>query len=277
MLWDITNLYATMAEIQAFDLHDSSAALHSTLLSLRSSHLLSDSKNDLRPRLGAVVSRIHKNTGLSADLLKSNSFPNNPYLETLHASLLSDIEGVKNGVIAIEKEGLPYQFNRKDCLARAWAELARQAAIHGIIDEYRSARRKAFGMIESNGASETILLPILEADALAGECNLVAETRKPGGSLPLFGSKARVLSQLCVELSVQGRPEVAASYLPSERFWRLRALHAMFAAHATRLTPADVQAQVEKLEDPFDRVAALTGIAHREHHVTSPRPLKAAR
>ena len=277
MLWDITNLYMTMAEIQAHDLRDSPSALRNTLLALRSSHLLSDAKDELRPRLCAVIARIHKDTGLSADLLESNIFPNNPYYETIHASLLSDINGVKDGIVAIEKQGLPYQFETNDCLARAWAELARQAAIHGKVEDYRSARRKAFGMIESNGASQSILLAILEADALVGECNLVAETRKPDGSLPLFGSKARVLSQLCVELSVQGRADEAESYLPAERFWRLRALHAMFASHANQLTIPDLQAQIEKLEDPSDKVAALTGIAHRQHHVTSPRPLKPAR
>ena len=51
----------------------------------------------------------------------------------------------------------------------------------------------------------------------------------------------------------------------------------MFASHANQLTILDLQAQIEKLEDPFDKVAALTGIAHRQHHGTSPRPLKPAR
>ena len=72
-------------------------------------------------------------------------------------------------------------------------------------------------------------------------------------------------------------PQQMTAYLPVVWCWRLRSLPAMFASHATQLTMPDLQAQIEKLEDPFDKVSALTGIAHRQHQVTSPRPVKPSR
>ena len=106
----------------------------------------------------------------------------------------------------------------------------------------------------------------MEADALAGEFELVLQEKRSRDRLPLFGSVARPLSTLCVELCRANRLADAEPLLPAinEPFWKLRAMHAVAA---TRLQDRPSENHLDwlaKLDDPFLRVAAYCGLALRE-------------
>jgi hypothetical protein len=122
------------------------------------------------------------------------------------------------------------------------------------------------GLIETQKATDSIRLLLMEADALAGELELARQTKRSRERLPLYGTANRPLSTLCVELCRANRLPDAESLLSEiqEPFWRLRAMHAI-AAGRLRQHPEDDHLQwADQLDDPFLRVAAYCGLALRE-------------
>lgn len=255
-----------LAETQAFHLHDSRRAVESALDAARASHSLSEAKADSRIRLRTVVETIRDDCELPTGLMEGTVAPSNDYLQMLVAVPTADLNSLKKLVQNIETGKLPYQYNKNDCAARGHAEVARMAARLGQLDDYRAARRSAISLMETRNATDLIRLPLLEADALAGEFELALQAKRPREPLPLYGTIARPLSTLCVELCRANRLLDAEKQLSgiNEPFWKLRAMHAIAAARLRDRPSENHLEWATKLDDPFLRVAAYCGLALRE-------------
>ena len=275
----IIECYITLAELQAFQLHDPERAVESCIDALRASQTLQTAKPELRIRCRSVIESVHRDCDLPAGLMNSAIDPVNNYLKMILAASQRKRDGVITQIAVMEKEGPGYGYDKADCRARAHAELALLAAKADDLETYRSARRQAVSTIESQNASDSILLLLGEADAYAGEFALAMKTKRDGSYLPLYGTKARMLSTLCVELSASGRIDDANEYLPakSEYFWRIRAMHGIAAGRCLTTPDADPLAWVSSLEEPIDKVAAYCGLALRNPRLDSPKPTSAAR
>lgn len=254
------------AEVQAFHLHDPRRALDSVLDAARASHSLTEAKDELRIRLRAIVEAIHRDCELPTGLLDSALIPSNSYLNMITDVPKSDLSHLKKLVQLIESDRPGFRFNRIDCAARGYAEVARLAARQGELDDYRAARRSAISLITSQNAIDSIQLLLMEADALAGEFDLALRAKRPRERLPLYGTVAVPLSTLCVELCRANRLSDAEPLLAgiNEPFWKLRAMHAIAAARLRDRPSEDHLEWATQLEDPFLRVAAYCGLALRE-------------
>lgn len=263
---DIVECYALLAEVQAYQLHDSHRAAESLLFAARSSHTLPAIKPDLRVRLWSIAESIRHDCELPTGVMESALFPPNNYLRMIHATTQSDLSHLKKQVQLIESQGPGRQFNRADCTARGFVEIARMAAKQNQLDDYRAARRSAVSLIDSKGANNLIRLPLIEADAYAGEFELALQAKRPRDSLPLYGTVSRPLSTLCVELCRANRLADAEGLLPTipEPFWKLRAMHAIAAMRLQNQPTAEHLDWVANLDDPFLRVAAYCGLALRD-------------
>lgn len=255
-----------MAECQAFHLHDPRRAIETALDTARASHSLPEAKPELRIRLRSIVESCHQECGLPSGLLDSAIDPVNNYLRMILLTTQGHLEPLKKSVQTIETNGPGRRYNLPDCLARGHAEIAKLAARSGNLEDYRAARRRALGLIETQKATDSIRLLLMEADALAGELELARQTKRSRERLPLYDTANRPLSTLCVELCRANRLPDAESLLSEiqEPFWRLRAMHAI-AAGRLRQHPEDDHLQwADQLDDPFLRVAAYCGLALRE-------------
>ena len=262
----IFECYSLLAEAQAYGLHDSRRAVESVLDAARTAHFLAEPKFELRIRLRTIVETIRHDCELPTGLMEGFVAPSNNYLKMIVAVPRTDLNNLKKLVHNIETDGPGYQFNKFDCAARGYAEVARLAANSGQLNDYRAARRSAISLLETRNALDTIRVLLMEADALAGEFELVLQGKQSRDRLPLFGSVARPLSTLCVELCRANRLAEAEPLLKgiNEPFWKLRAMHAV-AATRLRDRPSENHFEwVTKLDDPFLRVAAYCGLALRE-------------
>ena len=234
------------AECQALSLHDSRRALETALAAARASHTLIDGKPELRNRLRSIVESCHQECGLPTSLLDSAVEPVGNFMQMILATSKNDLSELKKRVQAIESDGPGQRFNLPDCTARGHAEVARLAARLGNLEDYRAARRRAIGLIETRNAMNAIRLPLMEADALAGEFELARQSPRPRERLPLYGSAARPLSTLCVELCRDNKAPDAESLLPGiqEPFWKLRAMHAIATGRLRQQLPGDKSSQL---------------------------------
>lgn len=259
----ILECYLTFAEAQAFLLKDAQGALATCIDAARASEHLYQTKFDPKIRLKLVYQAVHRECRLPSGLLETAFFHPNHYFPLLEAASIGDITEVERRLQLIETEGPGYNFKKEDCLARGYAELAILTARSGNLPAYQAARRKALAQIQTHGAIDSILLPIYEADAYAGEFALAAKLKSSDGPLPVYGSGARPQSALCVELSVARRSEVALKQIPplSQPYWRMQAMHAIAAARLQHEPAVDHLAWLATLPEPIDRIAALCGLA----------------
>ncbi len=259
----IIECYLSFAEAQAFLLKDAPGALATCMDAARASELQYQAKYDPKVRLKLVFQAVHRECGLPTGLLDTALFHSNHFIPLLEAASVGDITTVEQRLQLIEKDGAGYDFKKEDCLARGYAELAILTARSGNLPAYQAARRKALGQIQSHGASESILLPIHEADAYAGEFSLAMNLKRDRGPLPLYGGTSRPQAALCIELSVARRSDEALKHLPplSQPYWRIQAMHAIAAARRQHEPEADHLAWLATLPEPIDRIAALCGLA----------------
>ena len=274
-LTEIVECYRTFAEIQAFILNDSRNAVETCIDTARASQTLHSMKSDLRVQLRSVAEAVHQDCGLPTGLLDSAMAPQNNYLRMILAASQSDIAEVRKHLQRIETEGPGARFNKADCMARAYAEVAVLSAKLGDVDSYRTARRQAVSLIENQNATDSILLPLYEADAYAGEFELVMKAKRSRNRLPLYGTMSRPLSTLCVELSAAGRSDEVEPHLPaaSDYYWRIRAIHGVAAGRFLKNPDADHLEWVSSQQELIDKVAAYCGLAFREPRLEKkPRP-----
>lgn len=265
-LTEIVECYRTFAEIQAFVLNDSRNAVETCIDTARASQTLHSIKSDLRVQLQCVAEAVHQDCGISTDLLDSAYAPPNNYLRMIRAASQSNIAEVRKYLQRIETERPSSNFNKADCLARAYAEVAILSAKLGDVDSYRAARRQAVSLIQNQNATDSILIPLYEADAYAGEFELVMKAKRSRNRLPLYGTMSRPLSTLCVELSAAGRTDDVEPHLPaaSDYYWRIRAMHGLAAGRLLKNPDADHLEWASSQEELIDRVAAYCGLALRE-------------
>ncbi len=259
----IVECYISFAEAQAFLLKDAQGALATCIDAARASEHQYQAKYDPMVRLKLVFQAVHRECGLSTGLLDTASFQVNHFFPLLEAASQGDITNVERRLQLIETEGPGYDFKKGDCLARGYAELAILTARSGNLPAYQAARRKALAQIQTQGATDSILLPIYEADAYAGEFALAAKLKSSDGPLPIYGTGARPQAALCVELSVARRSEDALKQLPplSQPYWRMQAMHAIAAARFQQEPTSEHLAWLATLPEPIDRIAALCGLA----------------
>ena len=199
-------------------------------------------------------------------MLDSAIDPVQNYLRMILATSKSDLNNLKKRIQLIETEGPGHLYNRLDCAARGYVELALMAARQGQLDDYRAARRTATSLLQTQGVITYIRIPLIEADAYAGEFELALQSKRDRERLPIYGTVSRPLSTLCVELCRANRLMDAEPLLPaiSEPFWKLRAMHAVAAARLQNHPTDNHLDWVAKLDDPFLRVAAYCGLALRK-------------
>ena len=265
-LLKIADCYRTFAEIQAFMLRDSRNAIETCIDTARASETLYSEKPEMRIHIRSIVEAARQDCGLPPNLMDSGIDPVNNYLRMNLAATQSDLETVRKQIVLIQTKGPGYLYDKEDCLARAYAEEAILLAKRGDIEGYRVARRNAVGLITSNGARDSTLLPLYEADSIAGEFELAMNGKNNLDRLPLFGTKTRVLSTLCVELSAAGRIEEVKPYMPppSEYYWRIRAMHGLAAGRLLKDPATDHLAWVKSQDELIDKVAAYCGLALRD-------------
>lgn len=263
----ITDYYATLAEIQAFQLDDPRLAIENVIYAARSTHPLNAKNIEIRGRLWVITEAIHQACGIRTRVLESaySGYNAELYYKALLLSIKGDLQGVVEAIntLTSQKQGINYS-------TRAMAEAAIVAAKQGDLASYRNYRRKAAGNIKSKGASESIALALYQADAFAGEFNMAKKGANSRGYLPLFGPSAKVGATLCGQLSTASRTEDAMEQLPSPRepFFRIQAVHSVAACRFKSLPKAQLLEWVDSLQ-PLDRVSAICGIAYPE-----PMPLK---
>ena len=260
---DLIEYYATAAELQAFVLNDPHRAIENVINAARVSQPLNGGNGRLKMRLWLITEAIHHDCGVPPGTLDSVFIPPNSYFQMLLASRKRDLASLKNVVEKIKTHGIGRGYEAPDYLARAYAELALLLAREGDIAGYRSARRKAAGIITSKGSNDSVFLPLYEADAIAGEFSLAINRKRGLSPLAQYGPAARTASTLCIQLSLASRTQDAVKHLPStsEPFYRLQAMHAVAASRADS-TPSDqlVRWQDEQTEQ-LDRIAILCGLA----------------
>lgn len=189
-LYDLIECYCTAAELQAFALDDPRRAIENIINAARASQPLNDGNGNLKIRLWMIADTIHRDCDIPPGTLDSAFLPPNNYYRMLLAARQNDLDEVIRLIQKIESEGLGSNYRAPDYLARAYAELSILGAKNGDTETYRSARRKAAGIITSQGAVDSLFLPLHEADAFAGEFTL-AMNRKPNDSrLSLYGTSS---------------------------------------------------------------------------------------
>lgn len=262
-LKQLIECYCIAAELQAFVLEDPRRAIENVINAARASQPLNDSNSNLKIRLWMITEAIHRECDIPFGTLESVFLPPNNY----YRMLLGAREGKHTEVAAmvrkIESEGLGPNYKAPDFLARAYAELAISSAASGDLATYRSARRKAASIVTSQGADESIMLPLHEADALAGEFTLAMEDIRRYSPLALYGTAGRTASVLCSELSLASRTEDALENLPpaSQPFYRLQAMHAVAASRSSTMTSERLDRWLDEQSEQLDLIAILCGMA----------------
>lgn len=250
---------ATLAELQAFVLNDPQRAIENVINAARASQPLNHGNTYLKMRLWIIVESIHRECDLPPGTLDSAFIPPSNFHRLLLASRNQDAEALSRIMNRVESEGMGRGYEGPDYLARGHAEVARLAAMRGDLETYRSARRKAVGLIRN----DSLYLPLHEADANAGEFALAIKRKRNLTPLILYGTSGRTTSVLCRQLSLASRTEEALGQLPatSDPFHRLQAMHAI-AANRSRSIPSEQLVRwLEERTEPLDRVAILCGLA----------------
>ena len=265
-LKQLIECYCIAAELQAFVLDDPRRAIENVINAARASQPLNDANSNLKIRLWMIAEAIHRDCGVPFGTLESVHLPPNNYYRMLLAARQQDHNAVTAMVRKIETQGPGTKYKAPDYLARAYAELAISSAKNDDLATYRSARRKAAGIVNSQGADDSIMLPLYEADALAGEFALAMSRDRHYTPLPLYGTSGRTTAVLCCQLSRASRTDDAIEHLPStsQPFYRLQAMHAAAAARSNSTPSEQLVRWLNEQTEQLDRIAVLCGLAYRK-------------
>ena len=265
----ITNYYATLAEIQAFELNQPRLAVENVIYAARSTQPLNENNLEMRGRLWVVIEAICQSCQFRTRTLDSvyNGHTPELYYKPLLMSKQENFAGVVESLSTLQSNRT--RNSGVNYITRVMAEAALVSAKKRDLNNYRKFRRMAMGNIKSQGALDSINLVLYQADAFAGELSLAKKGANSRDYLPIFGSSSKVAATLCAKLSLASRTEDAIKQLPpkSSPFYRIRAVHSVAACRSKSLPQKQLLEWVNELQ-LIDRVAAICGIAYPE-----PEPL----